>query len=323
MTVATMRRRTRGPVLAGIAVVLTVLATSAYLAGAAAGPPQALTTGGAPAGMLVVDQRDGRGEVTELGPGGQELRTGLRCQRVYRAAGTRICLRLAGLGPTFEAAIDGADGSERTVPLPGVPSRARVSASGSIASWTTFVTGDSYSVPGGFSTRTGVADLRTGEIVESLETFTAYVDGAPYTAGDVNYWGVTVADDDRTFYATMSSANQTWLVRGDLRDRTMSTIGRDVECPSLSPDGTRIAFKQRVERLGPWELAVLDLASGTRTVLPGTVGVDDQAVWLDGGTLAYGRVDRAGASTVYAIDAGGSSPPVVLVEGASSPVPPS
>jgi len=39
----------------------------------------------------------------------------------------------------------------------------------------------------------------------------------------------------------------------------MWTLRRNVECPSLSPDGTRIAFKERVAARGDGRLHVLDL----------------------------------------------------------------
>ena len=53
----------------------------------------------------------------------------------------------------------------------------------------------------------------------------------------------------------------------------MTTIHSDAECPSLSPDGTRVAYKKRLSRLGPWDLVVLDLATGIETPLPGMIGI--------------------------------------------------
>lgn len=37
------------------------------------------------------------------------------------------------------------------------------------------------------------------------------------------------------------------LVEGDLAARTVRTVVENVECPSLSPEGARIAFKQAVD----------------------------------------------------------------------------
>lgn len=283
-------------------------------------------TGAGSADLMVVELDDGRNRVEQLDlatPTAARVSTGPECQRVYSAGGTTVCLRIAGVGPTFEAEVTDANATVlRTVPLPGTPSRARVSASGRIVSWTTFVRGDSYTVPGGFSTRTGVLDLQTGDLIESLEGFEIELDGVTYSAPDVNFWGVTVAADDRTFYATLGSGGRTWLVQGDLVGRTMKTVKAGAECPSLSPEGDRVAYKRRVSRLGPWSLVVLDLRTGQEQVLPGTTGIDDQAAWLSGDRLAYAAAPAGGGlNSIYAVPADGSGPPQLLVANAMSPVP--
>ncbi|WP_435885828.1 hypothetical protein [Streptomyces erythrochromogenes] len=61
----------------------------------------------------------------------------------------------------------------------------------------------------------------------------AHKDGGPYRSADVNFRGVTFADDERTFYATMAAGGRTHLVRGDLAERTVTTLRENVECPSL------------------------------------------------------------------------------------------
>ncbi|MEU4443461.1 hypothetical protein AB0K14_08265 [Actinosynnema sp. NPDC050801] len=274
--------------------------------------------------LMFVALADGRGRVEQVRLADPTARgaTPLTCRRVYRDGGTTVCLTLAGPGPTFAAEVSRDGAVTRTVPLPGVPSRAKVSASGQVVTWTSFVTGDSYAVPGGFSTRTGFLDLRTGEAVESLEGFTAVVDGRPHTAQDVNYWGLTVAADDRTFYATLASAGYTYLVKGDLVDRRLESLRRDAECPSLSPDGTKVAYKKRIGRLGPWELAVLDLKTGEERRLPGTAGVDDQATWLDDDRLAFAAVPKdAKLASIHVVPADGSADAVLLISDASSPSP--
>ncbi|CAL9557229.1 hypothetical protein SUDANB95_04521 [Actinosynnema sp. ALI-1.44] len=313
----------RRVVLAVLAIVLVVGAGVVYVTTVVRGQPTA-PTAAVDADLMFVELADGRSRVEQVALAAPDTRNGtdLACQRVYRAGGTTVCLRLAGPGPTYAAEITRDGAVVRTVPLPGVPSRAKVSASGQVVSWTSFVTGDSYLVPGGFSTRTGYFDLRTGEVAESLEGFAAEVEGKPHTAQDVNYWGLTVAADDRTFYATLASGGFTWLVKGDLQDRRVTSLRRDAECPSLSPDGTKVAYKKRVGRLGPWDLAVLDLATGEERRLPGTAGVDDQATWLDDDRLAFSAVPKdAKLASIHTVPADGRSGATLVIRDATSPSP--
>lgn len=314
----------RRALFAVLAILLVVAAGAIYVTRAALDSRPLAAAGGVRADLMFVGLADGRSRVeqTSLADPAARSATSMTCQRVYRAGGTTVCLKLAGPGPVYAAEVSRGGDVVRTVPLPGVPSRAKVSASGQVVSWTSFVTGDSYSVPGGFSTRTGYLDLRSGEVVESLEHFTAVVEGARLTAQDVNYWGLTVAADDRTFYATLASGGLTWLVKGDLVNREVRSLRRDAECPSLSPDGTKVAYKKRIGRLGPWDLAVLDLASGQEIRLPGTAGVDDQATWLDDGRVAFAAVPKdSRLAAVHVAPVDGASPAVVLVPDATSPSP--
>jgi hypothetical protein len=192
-----------------------------------------------------------------------------------------------------------------------------------MAAWTTFVSGDSYVGPSS-STRTSILDTRTGAYVESLETFTALVDGHPYKAVDTNFWGVTFTADDHTFYATMGSAGKTWLMRGDVTTRTLTALRENAECPSLSPDGTRLAFKKRVsdDIRRPWRFYVLDLATMTETPLAETRSVDDQAAWLDAKTVLYAVPhDDDPGSDLWSVPADGTgSPKLVAADGVSPSV---
>jgi hypothetical protein len=259
--------------------------------------------------------------------GGTRTVADVRCERVYTAPKKVLCLReIMSAVPSFEAVVlDDRLRVVRRIPVAGLPSRARLSADGAIASWTVFAYGDSYLSPGAFATRTSVLDLRSGRLVASLESFTVIKDGRPYTSPDVNFWGVTVARDDRTFYATMSTRGRTYLVRGDLAARTVATVRDNVECPSLSPDGTRIVFKKRVDADGgrvPWRLVVLDLASLRETPLAEQHTVDDQAVWLDDAHVAYALpVPDSSTYDVWSVPADGSGTPSKIIAGASSPAP--
>ena len=86
---------------------------------------------------------------------------------------------------------------------------------------------------------------------------------------DRNYWGLTFAADGDTFYATMATGKQTWLIKGSISKQTAHTIHDNVECPSLSPDGTRIGYKKAVgHNPTVWRFHVLDLATGKETRSP-------------------------------------------------------
>ncbi|HEX6869678.1 MAG TPA: hypothetical protein VF163_01155 [Micromonosporaceae bacterium] len=256
-------------------------------------------------------------------PGGARALTPATCERVFAIRGEALCVAAdRGLVTTYSAQLlDASWAPTRTLPLVGLPSRARLSADGTLAATTTFVHGDSYADPGQFSTRTVVSHA-DGAPGQDLEQFRLLVDGAQVRAADRNLWGVTFVDDD-TFYATAASGGRTWLVRGQLSQRTLTSVRSDVECPSLSPDRTRIAFKKHGDLpAGQWRLAVYDLATGRETVLAETRSVDDQVVWLDNRQIIYG-LPRAGegsaSSDVWVVPADGSGTPGLLIPDAWSP----
>ncbi|WP_329127569.1 TolB family protein [Streptomyces sp. NBC_01465] len=266
--------------------------------------------------------RDELAGVPATAPAGTRTASGVKCLRFYAAAGTGICLQAehGAVQDSYRAVLLDASLHERAhYALPGIPTRARVSPSGRLVAWTVFVGGDSYAGTN-FSTRTAVLDTRTGRFDASLEDFRAVRDGHRLRAADLNYWGVTFADD-RHFYATMATGGKTYLVRGDLTTRTLTTLRTNVECPSLSPDGTRIVFKKRVPGLSadaPWRLYVLDLRTLREKPLGETRSVDDQVVWPDNHTVVYSLPGDYGAD-LYSVPADGSGGPHRLLGAALSP----
>ncbi|MFG1606711.1 hypothetical protein [Actinoplanes sp. NPDC049265] len=142
-------------------------------------------------------------------------------------------------------------------------------------------------------------------------------------------------------------------MRGDFRKRQVVTLRENVECPSLSPDGTRIAFKEAVggDPARGWRLSVLDLKTQSVPDLKNppvpdlnsqpvpnlknppvpdlkthrvthtaeTSSVDDQAAWLDDATLAYTLRQDDGTPDIYEVRADGTGAPRLLVRGAESP----
>ncbi|WPO74454.1 MULTISPECIES: hypothetical protein [unclassified Streptomyces] len=271
----------------------------------------------------------GAGRVARLPASGkaapQAARTtgGPSCERFYAAGGTGLCLqRRSGIPPkSYAVVLDDKLREKRRVALTGIPNRARVSASGRMLSWTMFATGDSYA-GSSFSTRTSILDTRTGYLIKNMEEIPLTLDGRRYHAPDVNYWGVTFTKDDNVFYATVSTKGKTYLVRGDMKKWSATALRENVECPSLSPDDTRLAFKKRVREgtRDPWRLYVLDLRTMRERPLAERRNVDDQAAWLDDGTLAYALPGEDGRKQdIWATPADGSGKPTLRVRGGSSP----
>ncbi len=255
--------------------------------------------------------------------GGPRAFTDVACDRVYARADTTLCLRTKRRTTTeFEAEqLDLSWRITRSWALSGTPSRARVSPDGTLLASTVFVAAHSYRQVG-FTTAT---DIRTskGHDFGNLESFALTVDGHRTRPADRNIWGVTFAADDNTFYATAAIGGKTYLMRGDLRARTLTSIRTGAECPSLSPDGSHVAYKKNFGVTTPhWSIAVLNLADGTEQVLTSEQrSVDDQVEWLDDSTLLYGlpRPKEAGVSDVWSIGTTGKAKPRVFIAHTWSP----
>lgn len=253
------------------------------------------------------------------------LITDLRCQRFYMAAGKGLCVEADQFGGDVSILDEDLEVVHR-IGISGIPSRARVSRDGRLGSTTLFVTGHSYS-EGGFSTTTVLIDMETGTEIANLEDFTVMRDGRPFDAVDFNFWGVTFADDSNRFYATLGTGGSTYLLEGDVARRELTVLRDNVECPSLSPDGTRIAFKKRVDGGGllepvRWQIHLLDLATMEETPVGDTRNVDDQVEWIDDDHLIYAVQDEGPPATLrpdlWVLPLGGT--PQRVAYGASSPV---
>jgi hypothetical protein len=270
--------------------------------------------------VRTVDPKDprlnGRVERVAMGTGKRAGETGqLACQRVYMAAGAGLCLALAPSGVEYRARIfDRRFHVRHELALPGLPSRARVSPGGRWGALTTFTSGDAYAAASAFSTRTWIIDMRSGRRVADLERFTATKADKRIDSPDFNYWGVTFARDEDTFYATLATGGQRYLVKGSLAGRRVELMQTNVECPSLSPDGTRIAYKKRVGKVQDWRLHVLDLQTGRDVELAERRSIDDQAEWLNDETVVYGD-----GQSVWAVRADGEGRPRRLLARADSP----
>jgi len=235
-------------------------------------------------------------------PDARRAATPLECERVAFAGGRGICLQASrGILTTFGAVVfDNAFQPLHALKLDGSPSRTRVSPDGRLGAITVFVTGQEHGYSSGsFSTKTTILDLTTGAVLADLEQFATTRGGQPFKAADFNFWGVTFADDSNNFFASLKTANQTYLVRGDVRARTLVVMHDNVECPALSPDNRRVAYKKRVgSGLAPWRFYVLDLETmAERPIAAETRSIDDQLEWLDDSHLLYG-VHRSSQSAM-------------------------
>ena len=255
--------------------------------------------------------------------------TSLNCERVYFAAGRGICLDARrGAITTYSAILfDARFQPSATLPLPGIPSRARVSPDGRYAAFTVFVSGHSYD-SAGFSTHTSIVDSITGTpVVANLEQMEVWSNGSRIQAADFNFWGVTFTRDSNRFYATLGTGGVAYLVEGNIASNRLTVIKEGVECPSLSPDNTRVAFKKRVPGTGlaKWRIAVLDLTSLTETLANEERYVDEQLVWLNDKEILYtqaseGALSRA-VTDVWVVPADGTGQPKLLLHQAASPTP--
>lgn len=317
-------------ILAAI-VALCVVAGGAYVAVAALGPSETTTDARPRAGAVLarsellvrgVDPSNPRlnGQVFIVDHGKVERPEGeeLSCERVYFAAGRGLCMGVAPSGVDYTAAVFGPNLKESdSIPLSGLPSRARVSSDGRYGAMTVFVSGDAYlESSSAFSTRTYVVGMASGKVIGQLEQFSVSKDGKPFDAVDFNFWGITFdPEDSDRFYATLGTGDHHYLLEGSISEREMRVLRDGVECPSLSPEGKQIAFKSRIDGENRWRLRVLDLDTLSDHSVAETRSIDDQVEWLDSENLAY-----SDGVNVYTVPADGGGEPGLLVRDATSPV---
>src|SRR5439155_27199236 len=119
------------------------------------------------------------------------------------------------------------------------------------------------------------------------------------------------------------TAGRTYLVRGDLAQRSLIVLHDNVECPALSPDNRRIAFKKRVGPAeDPWRFYVIDLSTlAERPIAAETRSIDDQLEWLDDGHVLYGvpRTGQPSSRDVWVAPVDGTGPARIFLPDAESP----
>ena len=199
-----------------------------------------------------------------------------------------------GASPYYRVT-DGAlkDQSTGNLPLGMIVSRARIASDAAYASSTAFVSSGGYSA-GNLSTEALVIDLKTNKILPQLERWVIRQNGKAVNYKDpankdLNVWGVSfVRGQSNVFYATVQFNKVQYLAKGDVAKQSLEVMKAGIECPSVSPDGKRIAYKHRDKQR--WHSAVLDLTTFKTTVFKDPSSVDDQIEWLDNDTLLYETV---------------------------------
>jgi hypothetical protein len=211
-------------------------------------------------------------------------------------------------------------------PVSNMPSRARISADGQYLATTTFTSGHSYLGVGGtqFSTETIISKRADGATAQDIQKWAISWKGQPVTALDLNLWGVTFdpRQSDR-FFVTVYFKGTPYLGEGSVAKRAINVLRPNVECPSLSPDGQRIAFKRRVSATA-WAPAILELATQKERVIQVPNSVDDQIEWLDDHTIVYEVSNTPLFDTpkfdLYMVDLSAAQPKQVLwLDDARSP----
>lgn len=154
--------------------------------------------------------------------------------------------------------------------------------------------------------------------MKTIEELPVKVDGRRYFAHDSNYWGITFGADSNRFYVTLGSRGKTYLIEADYKDYRGTAILENAECPSLSPDGRRVAYKQKNSD-GTWRLAVLELET-RKVIYPAeSRHVDDQPLWRDNSTLLYALRRGENSSDIWSTPISSTGTPQLVVPDAASP----
>jgi hypothetical protein len=255
----------------------------------------------------------------------RRVTTALACNRTHFTSVLGLCLTIARDPAGFRGYfIDAASDVRQAMDLPGMPSRTRISRDSRFAAVTVFVAGDSY-LASGLSTRTRIVTAPAGDDIADLESFAVIRDGKEIYSVDFNFWGVTFTHDANRIYATLGTGGRILLVEGDVAARTFHVVAEDIECPSLSPDDTHIAFKKRFGKGFDawWQPAIFTLATREVTLLPEPKHIDDQIEWLDDGHVLYAVGHSTSAALrradVWMVAIDGASPPTLFLKDAESP----
>lgn len=285
-----------------------------------------------PGSVLVVNRvpGDDYGRLAIRNPDGSRELFERRCMRVHVAGERGVCLSQdqSVFAPAFRTEFF--DVTKTGLPevrsyASPLPSRARMTPDGSVASTTGFVSGSSYSDIGG-ETETIVTIDEVNERVGLVGLVQFEVLGADskYAAADRQFWGVSFTSNDE-FYVTGFFGDEPEVLFGSRSRRTLEPTGYLGSCPSVSPDGEHLVFKETLAD-GEYGLAVVDLSTGEQWSLGETRSVDDQVEWLDNDTILYAihpdgddGTDVQPQFDIWMLDIAAGSEPELFLPAADSP----
>lgn len=251
-----------------------------------------------------------------------------RCLRVHVNAGNGVCLSQDdALVPAYTTTFFAADDpyqQELKSYSSALPSRARISPDGSLSTVTAFISGVSYAdISGETTTIVTIDEIETRARLRGANQLEVLSDVEKYSNLNSKYWGLTFADNDE-FYITGFFGETPEIMIGSLDTMTVTPLGRDGSCPSLSPDGKTLVYKASREE-GGFDLVAVDLATDTMWQLGETRSVDDQVEWLDNDTILYALHPEGGDTPVqpefdiWVLDIAEGSEPELFLPNADSP----
>jgi hypothetical protein len=285
-----------------------------------------------PGSVLVVNRvpGDDYGRLAIRNPDGSRELFERKCMRVHVAADRGVCLSQdeSVFAPAFRTEFF--DVTQAGLPevrsyASPLPSRARMTPDGSVASTTGFVSGSSYSDIGGEAeTIVTIDEVNERVGLVGLVQFEVLGEASKYAAADRQFWGVSFTTNDE-FYVTGFFGDEPEVLFGSRSRRTLEPTGYLGSCPSISPDGQHLVFKETLPE-GEYALAVVDLSTGEQWRLGETRSVDDQVEWLDNDTILYAihpdgddGTDVQPQFDIWMLDIAPGSEPELFLPAADSP----
>jgi Tol biopolymer transport system component len=127
--------------------------------------------------------------------------------------------------------------------------------------------------------------------------------------------GFFSASSSTLVYRTLSSNSYSQLTWFDSQGKIIGTAGDPgfVEAPSISPDGTRIAYRQDSQDHSDKDIWVLDVARGSSTRFTFGGSWNDNPMWSPDGTQIVFTSNRAGKFNLYQKPANGAQNEVELL----------